>query len=677
LALRVEEGEDMLSRFRILLAVPVLAGLAAVGAVTPAVAAEPDTSIKTNIKLTASVVKRAYFVGTNPDPSIPGLPAQRTWYPFDASTSSMGTNHLAFLTSGSTIVTGGGDSGGDAQPDGMTWSSATNCRQGSRPPSSACISLDSADKPGYAISVTQIQSNALMVEPTMCLDKSGHDLTTLGTAVGFIPFGNWAWSLGFTTVSTLVPILDTGDIRCRSLGDVPIALVLGAHNAAYAPPTTRTFVDIVGESREAGPEVCRNYENCTRKDSYTVTIQSDYDGTLYSGPYPESTYVPIAPSRIMDSRTGSALLANKAWTFQVTKTKAPNGAVIVPAGAVAVTGNLTATQESALGYLYLGPVPMDVPTSSTLNFPALDDRANGVTVPLSSEGWLSVTYVAAKTGAFEDGPTTHFIFDVTGYYVAGTSKQTFGSVAPTRVLDTRINKGVVGHVYPNTPVTFAVTSLGGVPSNALAVAGNLTVTNSQSKGYLFLGPNPMPIPTSSTLNFPKGESRANNVVVMVGAGGNVALTFVGPGPWTDAIFDVTGYYISAPTGASYVPVVPSRIVDTRSNLGAPGPLSSDAVRTFGVRGANHVSSDAIAITGNLTATRETVGGYLYLGSGTSVPPATSTVNFAANDSRANGVIVGLNLSVYPIGSLALIYHGSGGTAHAILDLTGFYMPIKA
>jgi hypothetical protein len=61
--------------------------------------------------------------------------------------------------------------------------------------------------------------------------------------------------------------------------------------------------------------------------------------------------------------------------------------------------------------LFIGPVAMNNPTSSTLNFPMGDDRANGVTVAIGSGGALSVTYVAPTLG-----PTSYVIFDVTGYF---------------------------------------------------------------------------------------------------------------------------------------------------------------------------------------------------------------------------------------------------------------------
>ena len=58
---------------------------------------------------------------------------------------------------------------------------------------------------------------------------------------------------------------------------------------------------------------------------------------------------------------------------------------------------------------------MNDPTSSTLNFPVGDDRANGVTVALGAGGTLSVTFVASAGAA-----SAHVIFDVTGYFMPGS-----------------------------------------------------------------------------------------------------------------------------------------------------------------------------------------------------------------------------------------------------------------
>jgi outer membrane protein assembly factor BamB len=123
-----------------------------------------------------------------------------------------------------------------------------------------------------------------------------------------------------------------------------------------------------------------------------------------------STYFPLTPTRLLDTRNGTGLAgpfsSHAARTFQV------SGAGGVPGNATAVTGNLTVTSQTGAGYLYVGPVATNNPTSSTLNFPVGDDRANGVTVALGTGGILGVTYVGPNSSAY-----AHVIFDVTGYFV--------------------------------------------------------------------------------------------------------------------------------------------------------------------------------------------------------------------------------------------------------------------
>jgi hypothetical protein len=122
-------------------------------------------------------------------------------------------------------------------------------------------------------------------------------------------------------------------------------------------------------------------------------------------------YVPFTPSRVLDTRNGTGGLST--FANHVHQTLAVWGAGGVPSGAIAITGNLTVTGQTSGGYLFAGPTGIDNPTSSNLNFPTGDDRANALTVALSNTGGLSITYVGSSAGSF-----TQSIFDVTGYFVA-------------------------------------------------------------------------------------------------------------------------------------------------------------------------------------------------------------------------------------------------------------------
>jgi hypothetical protein len=343
----------------------------------------------------------------------------------------------------------------------------------------------------------------------------------------------------------------------------------------------------------------------------------------------------------------------------------------VPSNASAVTGNLTVTGQTSLGYLFLGPIPTNDPTSSTLNFPVGDDRANAVTVALSGSGSLSVTFVAPTPGQ-----TTFVIFDVTGYFTPDSSGATYHALTPNRILDSRNGTGgISGPIPEHSAQTFQVAGNGGVPSNATAVTGNLTVTGQTSLGYLFLGPIPTNDPTSSTLNFPVADDRANAVTVALGSGGTLSVTYVAPTPGktTFVIFDVTGYFTPDLTGSVFVPLTPSRILDSRNGTGGIlGPIGEHSARPFPVAGVGGVPSNATAVTGNLTVTGQTSLGYLFLGPVGANDPTSSTLNFPAGDDRANAVTVALSGS----GTLLVTFVAPtlGQTAYVIFDVSGCFVP---
>jgi hypothetical protein len=305
-------------------------------------------------------------------------------------------------------------------------------------------------------------------------------------------------------------------------------------------PTSSTLNFPLGDDRAngvtvalgAGGTLSVTYAASTRGP----TAQVIFDVTGYFTPDTSgATYIPLTPTRLLDTRNGTGLAG--AFSSHVARTFQVSGGAI-PANATAVTGNLTVTQQTSAGFLFIGPVAMNNPTSSTLNFPLGDDRANGVTVALGAGGTLSVTYAAATFG-----PTAQVIFDVTGYFTPDAGGARYVALDPTRLLDTRSNSGLSGPSASHLARTFQVTG-GVVPANATAVTGNLTVTQQTSAGFLYIGPVAMNNPTSSTLNFPVGDDRANAVTVALGAGGTLSVTYAAGtlGPTAQVIFDVTGYF---------------------------------------------------------------------------------------------------------------------------------------
>jgi hypothetical protein len=397
-----------------------------------------------------------------------------------------------------------------------------------------------------------------------------------------------------------------------------------------------------------------------------------------------ATYVAVSPNRLLDTRDGTGLAGpfqtNQARVFQVANRVLGDATKNIPPTAIAVTGNLTVTGQTHAGWLTVTPLPIGQSTTSSLNFPVRDNRANGLTVSLGPGGTLAVVYNGAPLSA-----TTHVLFDVTGYFLPGPSGASYAVVTPTRILDTRTGNGLAGPFGTDATRSFGVTNrhpsdpARNVPPNALAVTGNLTVTGQTHAGWLTVTPVAAWRPPTSTLNFPVGDNRANNLTVPLGPGGTLAVVFNGAPSHATAhvIFDVTGYFLPGTSGAEYVALSPNRILDSRDGTGLAGRFQNDRARGFAVTNrqpadaTKNVPPTAIAVTGNLTVTGQTRAGWLTVTPGHDDRPPTSSLNFPVADNRANGVAVALGS-----GSLSVVYNGAatGDTTHAIFDVTGYFAP---
>jgi hypothetical protein len=375
-----------------------------------------------------------------------------------------------------------------------------------------------------------------------------------------------------------------------------------------------------------------------------------------------STYHAIAPVRLLDTRVGNGvtgpLAANTPVTFQIT------GLGGIPGSANAVTANVAVVNPTASWAVYVGPVATASPTTSTINFTRTQTVANGATVALGAGGTLSATYMALA------GNTTDLVLDVTGYFTPDSTGDTYHALAPARILDTRVALGLAAKLTANTPVTFQVTGQGGVPTNATAVTGNVTVTNSTNSWAVYMGPIATATPTTSTVNFKTRQTKANNLTVALGAGGTLSATYMSTaGNTTDLILDVTGYYTADTTGSTFVSLTPARVLDTRYGTGLTGKLVANTPVTFQVTGQGGVPSVASAVTGNITVVNSTFSWAVFVGPNSVVSPTTSSVNFSSGTTVGNGITVALSAA----GTLSATYLSTAGnTTDLIFDVTGYF-----
>ena len=375
---------------------------------------------------------------------------------------------------------------------------------------------------------------------------------------------------------------------------------------------------------------------------------------------PGTTYVPIVPVRLVDTRSSQAgpLTSGVARSFAVA------GAAGIPANAVAITGNLTAVAPTAAGWISLSTSSSVAATTSALNFPAGDTRANGVTMLLGDDGRLSAVF---KGGS----GTTHLILDVTGYFIPTNTGATFTPIGPARVLDSRTGQGGFSSPFVSgTPRRIQLSGVAGIPLDAVAVTGNLTVTGQTESGYVSMTTSSMSSPTVSTINVPRGDTRANGLTIKLSSAGRAYLVYVGGATGVasaNLIFDVTGYYRAGTGGLRFYPVDPRRIFDTR--VGNPPSLQAGVPRPVNVVGAGTIPSDVDAIASNVTITGQTQGGYVSITTSSTTTPTTSTINFPPGDIRANNTVNALDGA----GRVWAIFKApSGARTHLIVDLAGYF-----
>ncbi|APU42809.1 MULTISPECIES: hypothetical protein [unclassified Streptomyces] len=245
----------------------------------------------------------------------------------------------------------------------------------------------------------------------------------------------------------------------------------------------------------------------------------------------------------------------------------------------------------------------------------------------------------------------------------------FTPYKPTRLLDTRYGTGGPAAKIPAYGTTrVKISGNGDIPTGVTAVVLNVTVTNTTSGGHVTVWPTGSERPITSNVNFAKGQTVPNLVIVPVDRNGFVDLYNGGWEP-VDLIADVTGYFTRT-SSSGYTPVNPSRFVDTRNGTGtAQGQVRGQA--TFGARfaGRDGIPADATAVALNVTVTNPREAGHLTVyPSGGSVP-ITSNVNFRAGQTVANSVIV-------PVGTDGSVSfrNGAWNGTDVIVDVVGYYRP---
>jgi hypothetical protein len=239
----------------------------------------------------------------------------------------------------------------------------------------------------------------------------------------------------------------------------------------------------------------------------------------------------------------------------------------------------------------------------------------------------------------------------------------YHSLNPSRLMDTRSGGQPL---QPGAPVVLQVTG-GQVPNTATAVVLNVTVTNTIGPGFLTVWPTGNPQPTASNLNWAARETRPNLVTVPVGLSGLVSFF---ASSRTDVVADLEGFFLP-PSGSAggYVPVPPSRLLDTRI---ATAPLTGGASVDLQVTGAGGVPPSGVTgVVLNVTVTNTSGAGFLTVYPTGATRPTASNLNWAAGWTVPNRVFVLLGTAG------KVTFFNFAGVADLVVDVTGYFTDATA
>jgi len=274
------------------------------------------------------------------------------------------------------------------------------------------------------------------------------------------------------------------------------------------------------------------------------------------------------------------------------------------------------------------------------------------TYTYSTAGTYTVTATLTDAGGNQKTLSQSFITGGSG----------FTALTPQRVLDTRRAIGVTTTtpVAPHNSVKLKIAGIDGLPSTGVtAVALNVTATSPTMTGYIAAYPDGASLPNTSNINFSKGQTVPNTVIVQVGADGYVDLANASGGT-THLVADLEGYY-SAAGASGFHPLVQKRLLDTRTTK---TPIAAGGHVRLNL-GSSYTGITAAVL--NATVTDATGSGFITAYPEGGTVPGTSNVNFSAGQTVPNEVIVQVGSDGY-----VDFANNSTGTVQLVVDISGYF-----
>jgi hypothetical protein len=370
---------------------------------------------------------------------------------------------------------------------------------------------------------------------------------------------------------------------------------------------------------------------------------------------PSTGYVAQAPQLVFDTQLGVGAIHPLASHQTI--------AMPVKVPASGVTGfhlTLTAINPAAAGYLIAWPDGMPRPVASMVTFAAGRTVATAAFV----KGNLSVIDLYNGSAGAVDVRVV-----VTGYTTfSGWARGAAVPVTAARLLDTRSGIGApVGPIPAGGSIVVQVSGRGGVPVSQAgcpcvgAAALTLTAVAPAARGYVSAWAHGSSAATTSAINVTRGLTGSNLVWAALGSDGKVVLHNATAAP-LQLIADVEGYNVAAGAanaGGQLFAGTGIRILDTRTGLGATGPVAAHG--TITVSGLNTMWAYLL----DVIVTSPVQTGDLIVWTHGTARPSYPTVFF-----RAGQTIADLALVIPSSAGQIDVYNDSVATVQIVADQQG-------
>jgi hypothetical protein len=376
---------------------------------------------------------------------------------------------------------------------------------------------------------------------------------------------------------------------------------------------------------------------------------------------PAGYYQPVAPTLLMDTRTGlggttGPIGVNTVTKLQITNALLADGTRIPTGNVTAVAVYVTAVTPTTNGFAIVYPDNTARPLTSNLNWTAGQTTANLVVVPVGTSGNIDIW-----TGPTNSTGTIQLLASVYGYYTAdatATGDTTYTPVTPARIVNSL--SGVGGHtgqIPAGGTWDFTVTGVGGVPTGAKAVMVNITATAAASAGYFTAWESGKTRPATSGLQYQATNPSAVLALVPVSSTGKISLYSLRQ---ADVLIDVMGYFTIGTNGQKYHTLPATRMIDTRTDGGA---MATNSTKNVGQPITIVADKPVLMLT--LTVTEPTGTGFLIEYPSGITRPATSTLNYVTGQTIANSVAAAT-------GTGGQVSIWAQTATQLVVDCTGYY-----